>query len=112
MTKSLAKYYKDGKEPYVIFNMEALQKTLAGLQEEADRRLQKRMVALRSRRLVEDIIQVRHPHPVKDSWKVRGGTLYVTFVPGKRMKAYRTYRLNDGRPVEVKTLLEMEAIHA
>lgn len=67
-----------------------------------------RMRRLRSRRLVEDIIQVRHPHPVKDSWKVRGGTLYVTFVPGKRVRAYRKYRLNGGRIVEVETLLEME----
>lgn len=73
----------------------------------ADRSVQKRMVVLRTRRLIEDITQVRHPQPVKDSWKVRGGTLYVTFVPGKKVRAYRKYHLNGGRNVFVDTLSEM-----
>ena len=100
MTESLAKYYKDGKEPYVVFDAPWLAKKLEKIG-------QQRMVALRARRLIEDITQVRHPQPVKDSWKVRGGTLYVTFVPGKKVKAYRKYRLSGGRNVFVRTLSEM-----
>jgi hypothetical protein len=108
MSESLAKYYKDGKEPFVVFDYAAyLRDKLNALQKEVERSLQKRMVALRGYRLIEDITQVRHPQPVKDSWKVSGGTLYVTFVPGKRVRAYRTYRLNDGRHVFVETLSEM-----
>lgn len=101
MSKSLAMYYKSGKEPFVVFDLAKLQKSMDHWL------LQARMVELRNRRLVEDITQVRHPQPVKDSWKVRGGTLYVTFVPGKRVRAYRKYRFNGGRTLEVKTLSEM-----
>jgi len=88
MNKSLAKYYKDGKEPYVIFNYVGLRDKLNALQKEVERSLQKRMVALRSRRLVEDIVQVRH-------------------TPTTKTRAYRKYRLNGGRHVFVDTLSEM-----
>jgi len=47
-----------------------------------------RMRKLRDRRLLEDIIQVRH-------------------LPTHTVKEHRKYRLSGGRTVEVKTLSEM-----
>jgi hypothetical protein len=48
---------------------------------------------LRDRRLLEDVIQIRH-------------------LPTHTTRAYRKYRLNAKRIVEVETLLEMEVTHA
>jgi len=49
--------------------------------------------AMKKRRLLEDIIRVRH-------------------LPTHTVKEYRKYRLNGGRTVEVETLSEMEVRHA
>ncbi len=112
MTESLAKYYKDGKEPYVVFSYSQLRETLAGLQKEAERSLQKRMVALRERRLVEDITQVRHRRRRELTFPLRGGTVRVVYTPAKKILKYRMYEFKDGRHVFVGTLSEMEMNHA
>ncbi len=66
-----------------------------------------RMVELRSRRLVEDITQVRFPPRRAVNFK-SGSLLECPYVPNRKTtRAYRRYRLNDGRTVKVKTLSEM-----